>query len=70
VRAIRDVLTPNAEEVDRAQRVVREFEAGRARGEDRVLVDGLWIEVPAYLNAKRLLERAAQFASADVGRTR
>ena len=25
------------------------------RGEDRVLVDGQWVEVPTYLNARRLL---------------
>ena len=60
--AIRDVLTPSAADIEHAGRLVREFEAGRARGEDRVLVDGLWIEVPAYLNAKRLLERAASLA--------
>ena len=29
--------------------------AARARGEDRVLVGNQWIEVPTYLNAKRLL---------------
>jgi citrate lyase subunit beta/citryl-CoA lyase len=60
VVAVRDALTPSDAEVGRARRVVSEFESARARGDDRALVDGLWIEVPAYLNAKRLLERAAQ----------
>ena len=58
VPAIRDVLTPSPEEVDRAHRIVAAFDAARARGEDRALVDGLWIEVPAYMNAKRTLDRA------------
>ena len=26
-----------------------------ARGEERTLLDGLWVKVPTYLNAKRLL---------------
>jgi citrate lyase subunit beta/citryl-CoA lyase len=38
--------------------VVQAFEAARERGDDRVLVDGLWIEVPTYRNALRTLERA------------
>jgi len=61
--AIRDALTPSAEEIDRAHRIVAAFDAARERGEDRVLVEGLWIEVPAYLNAKRLLGRAQQLGS-------
>jgi citrate lyase subunit beta/citryl-CoA lyase len=61
VSAIRDVLTPSAAEIERAHRIIDAFDAARARGEDRVLVDGLWIEVPTQLNAKRLLERARQF---------
>jgi len=56
------VLTPSAAECAHAQRVVDAFEAARARGEDRVNVDGALIEVPAYLNAQRLLERARRLA--------
>jgi citrate lyase subunit beta/citryl-CoA lyase len=51
-------LTPEAEELRRAQAIVDGFDAARARGEDRVLVDGLWVEVPTYRNAGRLIERA------------
>ena len=58
VAAVRDVLTPGTDDIARAERIVAAFGAARARGEDRALVDGLWIEVPAYLNAKRLLARA------------
>jgi citrate lyase subunit beta/citryl-CoA lyase len=39
--------------------MVDAFEAARARGEERALVDGLWVEVPTYLNARRLLAQAA-----------
>jgi len=52
---LRAALVPSDDERARAVRLVEAFEAGRARGEDRVLVDGLWVEVPTYLNAKRLL---------------
>ena len=51
-------LTPNADELSRAQEIVDSFDAARARGEDRALVDGLWVEVPTYRNAVRLIQRA------------
>jgi citrate lyase subunit beta/citryl-CoA lyase len=55
VAAIREALVPTVQELTQAGKIVAAFEAGRARGEDRVLVDGLWVEVPTYLNAKRML---------------
>ena len=51
-------LTPSDEALRRATATVAGFEAARARGEDRALVDGLWVEVPTYRNARRLIERA------------
>jgi len=55
VQAVREALVPTQLEIAHARKVVTEFEAARARGEDRTLVDGLWIDVPTYLNAKRLV---------------
>ena len=55
VGAVRDALTPTALEIEQARKVVAAFEAARSRGEERALVDGLWIEVPTYMNAKRLI---------------
>jgi citrate lyase subunit beta/citryl-CoA lyase len=52
---LRDALVPGEAERAHAQRLVAAFEAARGRGEERALVDGLWVEVPTYLNAKRLL---------------
>ena len=49
--------------IRRASAIVSGFEAARARGEDRALVDGLWVEVPTYRNAQRLIERARRLAS-------
>jgi citrate lyase subunit beta/citryl-CoA lyase len=60
VRPINRALTPTDEEVAHARAVVEAFEAARERGEDRALVDGLWIEVPTYRNARRVIERAAR----------
>jgi len=51
-------LTPGDDEVLRASAIVEAFEAARARGEDRALVGNLWVEVPTYRNAQRLIERA------------
>ena len=53
--AILAALIPSDVQKDQARRMVEAFEAARARGEDRALVDGLWVEVPTFLNAKRLL---------------
>jgi citrate lyase subunit beta / citryl-CoA lyase len=55
VQPVREALVPTELEVAHARKVVSEFEAARKRGEDRVLVDGLWIDVPTYLNARRLV---------------
>ena len=51
-------LTPSDDEVRRATAIVDGFEAARARGEERALVDSLWVEVPIYRNALRLIECA------------
>jgi len=51
-------MTPSAEEVRHAKAVVAAFEAARRRGEDRVEVAGLLVEMPTYLSAERLLARA------------
>jgi citrate lyase subunit beta/citryl-CoA lyase len=62
--ALNGALTPDAGELHRAQAIVDGFDAARARGEDRALVDGLWVEVPAYRNARRLIERARRLGVA------
>lgn len=62
-KPLNDALTPNDDEISRAKTIIEGFEAARARGDDRVLVDGLWIEVPTYRNAQRLLDRARRLKS-------
>jgi citrate lyase subunit beta/citryl-CoA lyase len=62
-RPLNAALSPNDEEVRRAEAIIIAFEAARARGEDRALVDGLWVEVPTYRNARRLVERARRLSS-------
>jgi citrate lyase subunit beta/citryl-CoA lyase len=56
--ALNAALTPGEGDVSRATAMVEAFEAARARGEDRALVEGLWVEVPTYRNARRVIERA------------
>lgn len=56
---INRVLTPSPEEVAKAERLIAAFEAARAHGAERADVDGNLVEVPSYLNAKRLVARAA-----------
>ena len=54
---INGVLTPNEVQVAQAHRIVSAFDAARGAGQDRVDVDGSLVEVPTYMNAKRLLSR-------------
>ena len=63
--AINAVLTPAERDIQHAQTVVDAFEAARERGDDRALVDGLWVEMPTYRNAKRTLERARRLAALE-----
>ncbi len=58
------VLTPSAEEVAHATRLIAAFESARERGEARAELDGSLVEVPAWRNAQRLLARAAELADA------
>jgi len=56
---INAILTPAADEIARARAQVDGFEAARAEGKGVVEVDGVIVELPIYLNAKRVLARAA-----------
>jgi len=58
------VLTPSAEEIARARRIVAAFEAARAAGRDRAEFDGSLVEVPTYSNMKRVLARAEALGAA------
>ncbi len=64
-RLLNAAFTPTEDELRRAQEIVDGFEAARARGEDRALVAGLWIEVPAYRNARRLIVRGRRLNGAQ-----
>ena len=60
---INELLTPSDEDLANARRIVAAFETARANGEGRAEVDGSLVEIPIYLNAKRLLERAGHSAT-------
>lgn len=64
-RPLNEALTPSGDEVRRATAIVEGFEAARSRGEERALVAGLWVEVPTYRNARRLIERAQRLAALE-----
>ena len=55
---INELLTPSAEEIAAAQRIVEAFETAQAEGLGRVELDGSLVEVPIYLTARRLIARA------------
>jgi len=60
---INQVLTPSAEEVRQAKRIITAFEAAQAAGNGRAELDGSQIEVPIYRNAQHRLERARALAA-------
>jgi citrate lyase subunit beta/citryl-CoA lyase len=62
-QAINVALSPSEDEIRRALAMVSAFEVARERGEDRALVEGLWVEVPTYRNARRTIERARRLAA-------
>ena len=55
---INTLMTPSDQDLAHASRIVEAFETARANGDGRAEVDGSLVEIPIYLNAKRLLERA------------
>ena len=63
---INRLLTPSPEEVAHAERVTSAFELAQVRGEGRAEVDGSQVEVPIYMNAKRLLERNLELRQFDL----
>lgn len=63
-RAINRMLTPAADQVAEARRLTEAFEAARSDGAAGVALDGAMVELPTYLTAKRLLDRAAAFGIA------
>jgi citrate lyase subunit beta/citryl-CoA lyase len=67
VAVINAALTPDDAAVDRARRIVAAFDAARTDGRDRAEVDGNLIEVPSYLNAKRLIARHEALRAVEAG---
>lgn len=55
VPILNEVFSPTAEELERARRVVEEYERALATGEGAITVDGRFVDVPFYEQAKRLL---------------
>ncbi|GAC1656339.1 MAG: hypothetical protein NVS9B1_11510 [Candidatus Dormibacteraceae bacterium] len=62
VRTINSLLTPSPDELAAAALVVEAFEADPAR---QPVLNGRMLELPIYLNAKRLLERARALESVE-----
>lgn len=60
VAVVNRVMTPSEAEVREAQAIIAAFDIGnRGLGNQQVQLDGRLLELPIYLNAQRLLERAA-----------
>jgi citrate lyase subunit beta/citryl-CoA lyase len=62
VAMINAAMTPSAAEAADARAIVAAFEAARAEGRAGARVGDVLVEMPIYLNAKRILQRAAALA--------
>ena len=66
---VNGILSPDADEVQRARRLVAAFESARDAGQGRVELDGALVELPAYGTAKRLLARHEAMQEFERGRS-
>jgi citrate lyase subunit beta/citryl-CoA lyase len=55
VPILNEVFSPTATELARARRIVEEYEHALANGQGAITVDGEFVDVPYYEQAKRLL---------------
>jgi citrate lyase subunit beta/citryl-CoA lyase len=55
VPILNEVFSPTAQELERARRVIEEYEHALAAGEGAIIVDGDFVDAPHYEQAKRLL---------------
>ena len=58
IAAVNAGLTPGETAIAQAREVIHAFEAARGAGKAGARVDGNLVEMPIYMNAKRLIERA------------
>ncbi|QBF28426.1 CoA ester lyase [Pseudomonas tructae] len=61
-------LTPTAAEAELARRQIEAFEQAASTGSVRAEVDGLVVEVPSYLQSRRLVERYQQLQQVQASR--
>jgi citrate lyase subunit beta/citryl-CoA lyase len=62
VAIINAAMTPSTAEIAQARTIVAAFEAARAEGRAGARVGDVLVEMPIYLNAKRILDRADALA--------
>ena len=55
VPILNEVFNPTGEELEHARRVVEEYERALASGEGAITVDGQFVDIPFYEQAKQLL---------------
>jgi citrate lyase subunit beta/citryl-CoA lyase len=58
VKILNNVFSPDPEAIDHAKRVVEAFEEGVRNKTASVSLDGKMVDIPVYLRAKRIMDRA------------
>jgi citrate lyase subunit beta/citryl-CoA lyase len=57
IAVVNEVFSPSARELERSRRIVEAFEAAERAGSAAVAVEGVMIDYPVVLRARRLLAR-------------
>ena len=66
VAVVNGVMTPSAGEISEARAIIAAFDtASRGLGDQQVRLDGRLLELPIFLNAQRLLDRATALGVID-----
>jgi len=68
VAVVNRVFAPSQEEVERAQRVVAAYEEGEKQGLGDVSLEGVMVDRPIYVRARRILEWAAAMQGGEMAR--
>ena len=56
VAILNEVFAPTEDELERARRVVEEYEQALSDGRGAIMIDGRFVDIPYYEQAKRLLD--------------
>jgi len=65
IKVVNEVFTPKDDEYKRALRIIHEYEKAMKKGIGAINVDGLLVDKPVYMRAKKIIERMKAIQKLD-----